>query len=55
MGLTLEFEARVSRKPNRTKDGKLYFEEYIVIPRKVRGDKSLYGKKVHVRIEVSDP
>ena len=55
MGLTLEFETRVSRKTNRTKDGKLYFEEYIVIPRKVRGEQSLYGKKVHVRIEVSDP
>ena len=55
MGLVLEFEARVSRKPNRTRDGKLYYEEYIVIPRKVRGERALYGKRVHVKIEVLDP
>ena len=54
MGLTLEFEAKVSRKPNRTKDGKLYYEEFIIIPKRVRGDQTLYGKKVHVRIEVTD-
>ena len=52
MRMVLEYEARVSRRKKRSKDGREYYIEYVVIPRSVRGLKSLFGKRVHVRIEV---
>ena len=55
MGKVFEYDTRVSRRMERSRGGKTYYVEYIAIPSSVKGDQTLYGKRVHVRIEVIDP
>ena len=49
--MRLEFNARVSRRLVVRKGGVRDYIEYVVIPKEVRGNVSLYGKTVHVIIE----
>ena len=56
MGVVYEFDTKVSRRlERRGSDGKPRYMEYVVIPKSIRGEQSLHGKRVHVRIEVLDP
>ena len=50
--MRLEFNTRVSRRAVARKGGVRDYIEYVVIPKEVRGNTSLYGKTVHVIIEV---